>query len=78
MAPAGKALGEAAFADQIKQSIPETTGETIHIAMDNYATHKTPRVQRWLTSRPMVLTLEFPFRNSLFGTTLAPASMISL
>jgi transposase len=40
------------FLDQIDQSIPETTGETIHIVMDNYATHKTPRVQRWLARRP--------------------------
>lgn len=52
MAPTVKAFGEAAFADQLNQSIPETTGETIHIVMDNYATHKTPRVQRRLASRP--------------------------
>ena len=40
------------FLDHIDQSIPETQGETIHIVMDNYATHKTARVQRWLAKRP--------------------------
>jgi transposase len=40
------------FLDHIDQSIAETPGETIHIVMDNYATHKTARVQRWLAKRP--------------------------
>jgi transposase len=40
------------FLDHIDQSIPETPGETIHIVMDNYATHKTAKVQRWLAKRP--------------------------
>src|SRR5262249_39019034 len=27
-------------------------GVTIHLVMDNYATHKTPKVRRWLAKRP--------------------------
>jgi len=36
------------FLDHIHATIPEVDGETIHIVMDNYGTHKTPRVKRWL------------------------------
>ena len=40
------------FLEQIDQSIPKTTGETTHIAIDNDATHKTPRFLRRLARRP--------------------------
>ncbi|MBX3437203.1 MAG: IS630 family transposase [Planctomycetaceae bacterium] len=40
------------FLNQIDQTIPEEPGVEIHLVMDNYATHKTPRVQRWLAKRP--------------------------
>ena len=40
------------FLDHIDQSIPEEPGVDIHLVMDNYATHKTARVQRWLAKRP--------------------------
>jgi transposase len=40
------------FLDHIDQSTLETPGEMIHIVMDNHATHKTPRVQRWLAKLP--------------------------
>lgn len=40
------------FLDQIDQTIPEQPGVEIHLVMDNYATHKTDRVQRWLAKRP--------------------------
>ena len=33
------------FLDQIDQSVPQNMD--IHIVMDNYGTHKTPKVQRW-------------------------------
>ena len=36
------------FLDHIDATIPEVEGEAIHIVMDNYGTHKTPRVKRWL------------------------------
>ncbi|MDB5308439.1 MAG: family transposase, partial [Gemmataceae bacterium] len=32
--------------------IPVEDGVTIHLVMDNYATHKTPAVKRWLTRHP--------------------------
>jgi transposase len=40
------------FLDQIDQAIPEEPGVTIHLVMDNYATHKTALVKRWLAKRP--------------------------
>lgn len=40
------------FLDHIDATIPEVDGETIHIVMDNYGTHKTPRVKRWLARHP--------------------------
>jgi transposase len=40
------------FLDQIDQAVPEEPGVEIHLVMDNYATHKTPRVQRWFARRP--------------------------
>jgi transposase len=30
----------------------EPDGTAVHIVLDNYATHKTPAVQRWLKHRP--------------------------
>ena len=30
--------------------IPE--GLAVHIVMDNYATHKTPKIEAWLARRP--------------------------
>lgn len=40
------------FLDHIDATIPHSEGETIHIVMDNYGTHKTPRVKRWLQRHP--------------------------
>jgi transposase len=40
------------FLDPIDAAIPEVAGKTIHIVMDNYGTHKTPRVKRWLLRHP--------------------------
>jgi transposase len=40
------------FLDHIDATIPEDEGVTIHIVMDNYGTHKTPRVKRWLARHP--------------------------
>jgi transposase len=41
-----------AFLKLIDETIPEEPGVEIHLIMDNYATHKTPAVQRWLTRHP--------------------------
>lgn len=36
------------FLEEIDATIPDEEGVTIHLIMDNYGTHKTPRVKRWL------------------------------
>lgn len=38
------------FLRQIEQDVPARLD--VHIIVDNYATHKHPRVQRWLAARP--------------------------
>ena len=38
------------FLRQIEQNVPAKLD--VHIIVDNYATHKHPRVQRWLATRP--------------------------
>lgn len=38
------------FLKKIETEVPE--GLEIHIVLDNYATHKTPKVKRWLLKRP--------------------------
>ncbi len=38
------------FLKQIDRQMPE--GPDVHLVMDNYATHKTPRVKAWLARRP--------------------------
>jgi transposase len=39
-----------AFLDLIERSVPANLD--VHLVMDNYATHKTPRVKRWLLRHP--------------------------
>src|SRR5438067_2184979 len=38
------------FLKEIDAHVPE--GLDVHIVMDNYATHKTPRIKAWLARRP--------------------------
>lgn len=38
------------FLDEIEASVPAELD--VHLVMDNYATHKTPLIQRWLVKRP--------------------------
>lgn len=40
------------FLKTIDEAIPEEEGVTIHVIMDNYATHKTLAVQRWFARHP--------------------------
>lgn len=40
------------FLEEIDASIPVEPGVTIHLILDNYGTHKTARVQRWLLRHP--------------------------
>jgi transposase len=38
------------FLDQIETAVPPDLD--VHLVLDNYGTHKTPRVHRWLAKRP--------------------------
>ena len=38
------------FLKEIDAQVPE--GLDVHIVMDNYATHKTPKIKAWLARRP--------------------------
>lgn len=40
------------FLQHIDRTIPQEPGMEIHLVMDNYGTHKTAAVQRWLKRRP--------------------------
>jgi transposase len=40
------------FLEEIDAAVPVQEGVTIHLIMDNYGTHKTPRVKRWLLRHP--------------------------
>jgi transposase len=40
------------FLDAIDAAVPHDPGVTIHLIIDNYATHKAPRVKRWLVRHP--------------------------
>jgi transposase len=38
------------FLNEIEAAVPENLD--VHIVLDNYATHKTPAIKRWLLKRP--------------------------
>lgn len=40
------------FLELIDASVPKEPGCTIHLVMDNYGTHKTPKVKRWFLRHP--------------------------
>jgi transposase len=40
------------FLADIDAAVPAEDGVTVHLVMDNYATHKTPAVRRWLARHP--------------------------
>lgn len=40
------------FLDQIDATVVKEPGLTIHLVMDNYGTHKAPKVKRWLQRHP--------------------------
>jgi transposase len=40
------------FLEEVDASLTKAPGVTIHLILDNYATHKTPRVKRWLARHP--------------------------
>jgi len=40
------------FLADIDATVPNEKGVTVHLILDNYATHKAPAVKRWLAKRP--------------------------
>jgi transposase len=40
------------FLGEIDAAVPAEDGVTVHLVLDNYATHKTPAVKRWLARHP--------------------------
>jgi transposase len=40
------------FLKRIDEAYPEQQGVELHLILDNYGTHKTPKVQRWLQRHP--------------------------
>lgn len=44
------------FLEAVDVAIPPEEGVEIHIVMDNYGTHKTPKVKRWLLRHPRYVT----------------------
>jgi len=48
------------FLKEIDAQIPE--GLNVHIVMDNYATHQTPKIKAWLVRRPQSCPLHADFR----------------
>lgn len=40
------------FLDLIDATVPKEDGVEVHLVMDNYGTHKTPRVKRWFQRHP--------------------------
>ncbi|VTT98802.1 transposase : Endonuclease DDE OS=Burkholderia zhejiangensis GN=BG60_33605 PE=4 SV=1: HTH_29: DDE_3 [Gemmataceae bacterium] len=41
-----------AFLDHLAEAMTRTPGTTIHVVMDNYGTHKHPRVRDWFVRHP--------------------------
>lgn len=42
------------FLNLLDVTVPRQSEQQIHLILDNYATHKTPRVKRWLLKHPYV------------------------
>jgi transposase len=40
------------FLEEIDSQVPKEPGIAIHIVLDNYGTHKTPKVKRWFQRHP--------------------------
>jgi transposase len=40
------------FLEEVDAGLPREEGVAIHVVLDNYATHKTPAVKRWLLRHP--------------------------
>lgn len=40
------------FLNHLDKTYPEVEGETLHLIVDNYATHNTPAIRKWLARHP--------------------------
>ena len=40
------------FLDHVDAALPKEPGVSVHVVLDNYATHKTPAVRRWFLRHP--------------------------
>ena len=40
------------FMDHVHATLPREPGVSVHVVLDNYATHKTPAVKRWFLRHP--------------------------
>jgi transposase len=40
------------FLDLIDANVPKQVGVEVHLVMDNYGTHKTPKIKRWFQRHP--------------------------
>ena len=40
------------FLDHVDATLPREPGVSVHVVLDNYATHKTPAVKRWFLRHP--------------------------
>jgi transposase len=40
------------FLDHVHTTLPREPGVSVHVVLDNYATHKTPAVKRWFLRHP--------------------------
>jgi transposase len=52
------------FLKLIDETVPKEPGLTIHLVLDNYGTHKTPRVRRWLQRHPEYVVHFIPTSSS--------------
>jgi len=60
------------FLKEVDANVPEGLG--VHIVMDNYATHKTPKIKAWLTRRRHYHVHSKPISTpSSTGTTKTPS-----
>src|SRR6186997_1491790 len=50
------------FLKQLDQEFPEDI--TLHVVMDNYGTHKHPRIQNWLKRHPRFVSHFVPTSSS--------------
>jgi hypothetical protein len=59
------------FLNAVERAVP--AGKVIHAVLDNYATHKHPRVKQWLADNPRCRIGKMPFVAPSAITTVTPS-----